>query len=430
MNSRELANLVGGEHYGKEVKISSFCVDSRRIQAGQVFVALRGKVHDGHDFAKQALEKGAVALLVERRLDLPTTQIVVKDTLSALRSVARFKRERFKGKVVAIAGSAGKTTTKELVAFLLSKTAKVCKTPKNFNSQVGVPLSVASFPEDCDYWVVEVGASALGDVKRLVELIEPHVRVITSIGEEHLESFGCLDHVILGNGEVFYGMKEEDVGVYPAWLRECYSVDKRVLFGQEPFVAENLRLSLEGVSFWVDGVEVFLPVPSLALVENTLCAFAVLHALGLDWKGLAKHLHEFKPIEGRFKTLRVGNLFIIDDAYNANPVSVRKALETLSMLRGFKVAVLGDMLELGEFSEHYHREVGKLCAQLDINLCAFYGEHMRHAYQECKRLKTECYHFDQKEALAEFLKNLREGIVLIKGSRGMRLEEVIDRLSD
>ncbi len=425
MNSRELASLLEGEHYGKEVYISSFCIDSRRIKPGQTFVALRGRSHDGHDFAEEALKRGAVALLVERRLELPATQIVVKDSLQALRRVAKLKRENFKGKVIAIAGSAGKTTTKELVAFLLSRVSKVCKTPKNFNSQVGVPLSVANFPEDCDYWVVEVGASALGDVKRLVELIEPHVRVITSIGEEHLETFGCVDHVILGNGEVFSHMKEEDMGVFPAWLRDCYFVDKKVLFGQEPFTAKEISLSLEGVSFFVDGVCVFLPVPSLAIVENTLCALAVLHALGLDWRAFLGCLKEFTPVEGRFRVLKRDRLFVIDDSYNANPLSVRKALETLSMLKGFKTAVLGDMLELGELSAHYHKEIGRLCGELDIDLCLFYGEHMRHAYEECKRLKKACHHFDKKEELAEFLKNLREGIVLIKGSRGMKLEDLL-----
>jgi len=410
-------------------------INSKEVQEGDLFVALKGSKHDGHDFVEEAFQRGAVGVVVEREVKVPEGRfaLVVKDSLEFLRDLARKKRESFKGKAIAIAGSAGKTTTKEMVAFLLSKIAKTCKTPRNFNSQIGVPLSVANFDEGCKFWVVEVGASQKGDVARLVELIKPHIRVITAIGEEHLETFGCLDDVVLGNGEVFKDMKEEDVGVCPHEVSHCYLLPKKITFGEgSDLSARDIDLSVEGVRFKVFDVEVFVPIPSLGVVENALCTFAVLQAIGFDWRYFVGYLRDFRAVEGRFKTYQMDNWFVIDDAYNANPPSVRKALQTLCRFKGFKIAVLGDMLELGGESERFHREVGQLCAELGIDLCLFYGPNMRHAWEEFKRCGGKAEHFEDKETLTNFLLELlnKPAVVLFKGSRGMRLEEVLRELQN
>ncbi len=430
MTTSELAELVYAKHFGKPASFNGFSIDSRSVQEGQLFVAIKGKVHDGHDYALQAIKKGAVGVICERELELPkdTPQILVENSLEALRRFASWKRENYKGKVVAIAGSAGKTTTKELTAFLLSKVGKVCKTPRNYNSQIGVPLSIANFEEDCDFWVVEMGASQKGDVKRLVELVKPHIRAITAIGEEHLETFGCLDDVVLGNGEVFYQMREEDRGICPTYVSRCYHIPRKLVFGDGRFKAEDVTLSEEGVSFKMDGVQVFIPVPSLAIVENALCAFVILEALGIDWKGLCEHLADFHPVEGRFRILRKGKTILIDDTYNANPPSVRMALRSLSFFNDKKIAVLGDMLELGADSEKYHREVGRLCVELGIDACLFFGENMRYAYEECKKLKAECFFFESHEQILYWLlKNVYEkAVILLKGSRGMSMEKLVE----
>lgn len=434
MNTEKLANILKGIHIGKPSTFFGFSIDSRAVKGGEVFIALRGKVHDGHNFAQEAIKKGAVAVLCERLLDLPKNvpQILVEDSLSALRNIALWKRENFKGKVVAIAGSAGKTTTKEMTAFLLSKVGKVCKTPRNYNSQVGVPLSVANFEEDCAFWVVELGASQKGDVKRLVEIVKPHVRAITAIGEEHLETFGCLDDVILGNGEIFYGMEEKDWGVCPAKVSHCYAIPKKLTFGDGDFSAKDIKLSAEGVSFKVKGKEVFIPIPSLAVVENALCAFRILEALGVEWRELSNSLANFHPIEGRFRVIKRKDLIFIDDTYNANPPSVRMALKSLSLFDGYRIAVLGDMLELGELSEAYHREIGRLCTELGIDLCLFYGDHMKYAYQECLQQGGNCTFFEDKKRLLDFLlgKSFGKAVILFKGSRGMKMEELVEGFID
>ncbi len=429
MTTSELANLINAKHFGKPASFSGFSIDSRNVQEGQLFVAIKGQVHDGHDYALQAIQKGAVGVICERELGLPkdTPQLIVENSLEALRRFASWKRENFKGKVVAIAGSAGKTTTKELTAFLLSKVGKVCKTPRNYNSQIGVPFSIANFEENCDFWVVEMGASQKGDVKRLVELVKPHVRAITAIGEEHLETFGCLDDVVLGNGEIFHQMQEDDWGICPAHVSHCYHIPKRLVFGEGKFSAEKIELSEEGVRFKVDGIELFIPVPSLAVVENALCAFSILNALGIDWRGLCKHLADFHPVEGRFRILRKGELLLIDDTYNANPPSVRMALKSLSFFKAKKIAVLGDMLELGADSDRYHREVGALCVELGIDVCLFLGKGMEHAHEICKELGGQSLLFEKHEELLQWiLKNIHgEAVILFKGSRGMNMERLV-----
>ena len=436
LKASEVAYVVGGDFLGEDKYISGFCINSKEIREGQVFVAIKGQKHDGHDFLKEAFQKGAVGTLVEKNVHVPNGKfaIRVKSSLEALRNLASWKRKRFKGKVVGIAGSAGKTTTKEMTAFLLSKVGRVCKTPRNFNSQITVPLSLCNFSTEADFWVVEMGASQKGDVKRLVEVVKPQVRAITAIGEEHLETFGCLDDVVLGNGEILYDMKEDEFGIYPDYVAHCYSCDRYITFGERSrFRAEEVKLDHTGVHFRVDGVHIFVPIPSLAVVENALCSLAILEALGIDWKVLCKELREFHPVEGRFKVIKRNNITIIDDTYNANPPSMKKALQTLSHFGGIKVAVLGDMLELGKNSELYHREIGRFCVEMGMDYSIFYGEHMRHAYEECRSLGGNCFYFTKKGDVMAFLGNLlkdrEEKTLLFKGSRGMRMEEFIEGLT-
>lgn len=431
MTTEELADLLKGTHKGPSVRFKGFSIDSRQVEQGQIFVALKGQNHDGHSFASDAIKKGAVGVIAERALDLPeeAAQVVVENSLEALRKIASFKRENFMGRVIAVAGSAGKTTTKEMIAFLLSRVGKVCKTPRNFNSQVGVPLSIANFEDDCDFWVVEMGASQKGEVKRLVEVVRPHIRVITAIGEEHLETFGCLDDVVLGNGEVFHMMADGDWAICPEHVSHCYEAPNKLTFGHGSFGACDVSLDPEGVSFSLKGERIFVPVPSLAIVENALCAFRTLEALGYDWRDFLGELSSFHPVEGRFRVFRKGELILIDDTYNANPPSMRMALRSLSLFDGFRVAVLGDMLELGERSEDFHREIGHICANSGIDLCLFYGRMMTYAWEECIKNGGNCMILDGSSLLT-FISSKVDGktVILLKGSRGMKMEKFVEEV--
>lgn len=437
MKAADICKVVEGELLGEDKTIEGFCINSKSITKGQVFVALKGNRHDGHDFVSEAFQKGAVGCIVEKDVDLPkgTFAIKVKNSIEALRRLAVWKRNNFKGKVIALAGSAGKTTTKEMVAFLLSKVAtKVEKTPKNFNSQITVPLSVCNFALDSEFWVVEFGASQKGDVRRLTDLVRPHIRAITAIGEEHLETFGCLDDVVLGNGEILADMQKGDTAVYPKYVDHCYSCESYITFGEGSHLhAESISIDGKGVSFRVDKVDIYIPIPSLAVVENALCSFAVLEALGIRWQELIHHLRDFKAVDGRFKVIHLNHLTIIDDAYNANPVSMKKAIESLSRFRGTKIAVLGDMLELGEDSKIYHRQIGDLARELSIDFLILYGDHVRCAYEVLKNTQKTVFLLETKEdvirTLKEIIRSVKNPVVLVKGSRSMQMEEIAERLT-
>ncbi len=435
MRASEVARTVKGRLIGQDGDFKGFCADSREIKFGEIFVAIKGQRHDGHSFIQEALQRGASGALSQRLVEVPKGKflVLVDDTLEALRDIAIFKRERFKGKVIGVVGSAGKTTTKELLAFLLSKRGKVCRTPKNYNSQIGVPLSLANFEEDCHFWVVEMGASKRGDVKNLTKIVKPNVGVITAIGEEHLETFGCLDDVISGNGEIFQDFDNVGWAVVPDYVSHCYDVKNKFTFGKSGDVkAEKFRIWEDGMEFSVDGVRVFMRTPSLGLLENALCSIGVLKALGYDWREFLEDFERFEPVSGRFRVIKEENFIILDDTYNANPPSVKKALETLSLFDGYKVALLGDMLELGPTSEKHHRDIGKLCADLDIDECIFYGKEMLYAFEECIRRKEECYFFKEKEEIMDHLMIVKRprSFILVKGSRGMRMEDIVEGLID
>ena len=431
MNSLILSEVVGGLLKGESCSFKSFSIDSRKIREGDVFVALKGSRFDGHDFIGEAFERGAVGVISEKSINPPAGKFVIKVNSSreALRRIAAYKRKLFKGKVIGVAGSAGKTTTKELVAHLLSQRGKVYKTPGNLNSQIGLPLAVANAPLDVDYWVLELGASKLGEIKVLTGISLPHVRVITSLGEEHLEGFGSLENVINGNGEIFEYWFDECVAVIPDYARKYFPALKRVItFGKNGDIKGKLRkVSLEGIHFLVEENEFFIPVASLGVLNNALASFGVIKALGFDYRTLREALRTFKPEWGRMEIIKLQGATIINDAYNSNPLSLRNAINTLALIKHpKKILILGDMLELGNYSKSLHEEVGQLLNTKDFFLVIFVGKEMKYAYKNYKGRKL---YFENVKVLAKYLVkseiSFKDGLILIKGSRGMKLEELI-----
>jgi len=435
----ELARITGGELIGDpSAEVSGFSTDSRRLREGQVFIALRGERHDGHSFVPDAFGKGASGAFSEVDLKPPEGRFLLKvgSCTEALVKVALSRRSAFRGTVVGVTGSVGKTTTKELIYHLLSLTAPTYRSEGNLNSQIGLPLVLANMDLSARYAVVELGASRRGDVLRLTEMARPRIRVITAVGEEHLETFGSLENVVRGNGEILQYFGEEDWAVIPAHLRKLYTVPSRrlVTFGKGGDLrAGKVSLSLKGTTFSFMGERFRLPVLSRGIVGNTLAAFGVLKVLGYDPREFREHLRSFRPPPGRMNLLSFGGFYVVDDTYNANPPSVRNAVRTLSALGGGKkVVVLGDMLELGKESERLHREVGALLADAGIDFAIFYGSETLHAWQEYVRRGGSGVFFREKEAvLEEMLKWMRdENIILLKGSRGMRMEELVEEVRE
>ncbi|EDP74533.1 UDP-N-acetylmuramoyl-tripeptide--D-alanyl-D-alanine ligase [Hydrogenivirga sp. 128-5-R1-1] len=439
MIAGELAKVLRGELRGDpQARVEGFSIDSRQVGEGDVFFALKGERHDGHDFVTDAVDRGAVGCVVERDVEhAGKFSIKVSSTQEALRELALYRRGIFRGEVVGVAGSVGKTTTKELIHHLLSNAAASFRSEGNLNSQIGLPLVVCNMPLEVDYAVLELGASAVGDVERLVEVAQPKVRVITALGEEHLESFGTLEDVVKGNGEIFRGFTEDSRAVIPHYALEYYDLPRErvTTFGEGGDLnAGKVRLSLKGTEFefWGEGFSV--PLLSRGVVQNVLAAFGVLTSLGYDPRDFREALKSFTPPQGRMNLLNFGNFFVVDDTYNANPPSVRNALTTLASLQttSKKVAVLGDMLELGVESGRYHAEVGKLGAELGIDVIIFHGEESKRSYEECIKHGGNALFCDKKEDIVdELLKYMRDkNIILVKGSRGMRMEWIVEKMGE
>jgi len=440
MKAIDLARILKGSLEGNpEAEFSGFSIDSRNVREGDVFVALKGERHDGHNFIWDAFYRGAVGAVSEKDVSVPDGKFVIKvgSCLEALRDIARFRRKNFKGTVIGVAGSVGKTTTKELIHHLLSCVTPSYKSEGNLNSQIGLPLVMANMPLNVDYAVLEIGASRRGDVLNLTKIAEPRIRVITAIGEEHLETFGSVEDVVYGNGEIFYHFGKEDWAVLPASVSKYYQLPegRRITFGKDGDIkADHIRLSLEGVEFESFGERFSLPVLSVGIVENVLASFGVLRSLSYDPRDFRTALSGFKSPKGRMNILNFGDFYVIDDTYNANPPSVRNAIDTLHNLKtdSRKVVVLGDMLELGEESIKLHSQIGSYLKEKEVDYAIFYGDHMFYACKEFVRRGGRGVFLRSKDAVfEEMLKWMRDkNIILLKGSRGMKMETLLIRIRE
>ncbi len=437
MKIRDILRIVKGLPLNLEdadINVEKFVIDSRKSQEGSFFVPLKGSKADGHDFIEDALKKGASGYFSSIKVSYKNG-ILVDDPLEALTEVGRFKRS-FLDKAIGITGTSGKTTTKEILKFLLSDTFKVYATEGNYNNEIGLPLTLSNIPEGTQIGVFELGASKRGDISKLVDISKPEVRVLTSVGHGHIEGFGSFEGVVQGKGEIFDG---GEVSVLPEDLKIYYMdrLKKYVTFGISDYAdikISDIDINPEGtagtVSYRNDKIRITVPAYSRALFNNIAAALSVLYVLDINPVRSAEKLRDFSLPEGRGKVLRKGSITVIDDSYNANPLSVKNAIETLSGIPSFRVLILGDMLELGNLSEQMHIKVGKEILGSDIDLVLLYGRETYHTYNVIKD-KKDSYHFDDKEKLYRKLMDSikdKECVLLVKGSRGMRMEDIIEKV--
>ena len=420
--------------------------DSRQVKPGYVFVATPGARVDGHRFISEVFEKGAIGVICEKEPDpLPGPCIVVKDSFQALRQAAMFYRKQCLVPIVGITGSVGKTSTKEFVAAVLSQKYRTHKTSGNFNNEVGVPLTLLSMPEDAQAAVVEMGMNHFGEMHRLSEIVRPDICVITNIGRCHLENLGSREGILRAKSEIFDFMNpegkiclcgdddkletiEEVNGIRPLRFgldsrkNEIYAdgIESCGLFGSEATIHVN------GESF-----RARVPLPGAHMVLNALAATAVGVLMGLSLPQIADGIASVRAVGGRSRVVQCASLTLIDDCYNANPDSMKAALDLLGLAKGRKVAVLGDMFELGKEERQLHAQVGKYAAQkgIDCLLCA--GGLSQSMYEAAKAAGLqEAYHFAGREELeAHLAEYLKPGdSVLVKASHGMVLEKTVEAL--
>ena len=436
-----LADVTGGQLVGESVPLQTLAIDSREVKAGDLFAALSGQRVDGHDFAPQALAAGASALLTERELEGLAPQLVVADVLEASGRFGSLKRQAFEGDVIAITGSAGKTTTKNLVAAALATMGEVHSTVGNQNNKLGVPITLSGLTSSHRFGVIEMGAGQPGDIAYLCQLARPNVAVCLNASAAHLAHYDSVDAIAATKGEILEGLAGNGLAVINAdqqWLpqwREQAGTARKVSFGLAEgadYRATDIQhRGIEGSQF-----QVLTPTASEAVslqlageqhVKNALAALAIAIEMGVSLRDAARAIQTVGAGAGRgaVSYLRGGGK-VVDDSYNANPAAVNAALEVLSRQPGYRVLVLGPMLELGRDSQFLHQEVGRYARQLGIDQLITVGGDAAPAAEAFGR-GALCF-ADQTALQRDFPALPAEHTIWVKGSRGAGLEHTVDWL--
>ena len=420
--------------------VKNISTDTRTVSAGSLFLALQGERFDAHDFAAQAADKDAVAIVVSRLLpDVSLPQILVADTRIALGRIAAWVRNQLDLQIVAITGSCGKTTVKEMCAAILRQSAPVLATQGNLNNEIGVPQTLLRLTPDERYAVVELGANHPGEIAWTTSLVKPDVAVINNVAAAHLAGFGSLRGVAVAKTEIFSGLSETGTAIINAdsefydWWREILSV-RTLSFGVEnpkaDFRAENIEQNEAGIASFMlicplGRIAIQLPVPGLHNVSNALAAAAVTTSLGLSLEQVKSGLMTMVPVKGRFCVQKLSDsVTVIDDTYNASVQSVMAAIDTLSVMPGYRVLVFGDMGELGADAATLHRQIGEHAKAKKLDTVLTIGELSRNTAEAASG-----QHFVNKESLYQALQQLmqqqRPVTILAKGARSARMEDVV-----
>ncbi len=433
--SSEIQSLPKGVFEKSEV--SRVCIDSRKVTPGSVFFAIKGENHDGHDYLKQVFESGAAcAVISDRSKNIPgKPMIFVADTITALGRLAKYVRQNSSYKVVAITGSAGKTSTKSMVSHVLKSKFRCYSSPKSFNNNIGVPLTVFDAPNDTEILVSELGSNHPGEIEYLTKIIEPDIAIVTSVLPAHLEGFGSLDVIKGEKSSIAKGLRPGGKFFVTDTLAD-YCTEKKIKF--ELFCKpQNVKLGGYASSFEIEGVTVKIPLPGRANVDNALAAWTICKNLGVTAPQFADAIATVKPADMRMECLTVGSATILADCYNANPGSMANALETLSLIakqeKKRAVFIFGRMGELGSQSERLHAELGANIAKYKIPVALTIKG-------DCSISAQTAYNTADYDIVVEVFENLSQlcdnlfkfvqpdDIILIKASRSERYETVVEKL--
>ncbi len=436
----QVACVLGADPPRTDTLISGWSVDSRTLQPGDLFFALRGPRHDGHDYLPEAFARGAVAAVVERETS-GGPLLRVSDTLAALQHLAAWARRHWGGRVVAVTGSAGKTTTKEAIAQLLGAAMRVGKSEGNLNNHVGVPLSILRLGDDCETAVLELAMNHAGEIRQLARLSRPDIGVVTMVGWAHAGNFRSPEEIALAKRELIEELGPAGVAVLNAddprvaAFREVHP-GATITFGLSEAAdvrATDVRCDRDGARFRCDGVEFETRLPGRHGVRNVLAALAVARIAGIPFERLREAVRTLEPLSMRGQRFEHRGVTVINDCYNANPEAMRAMLDLLgSIPGGRRWAVLGEMAELGEWSEALHRDVGRYAASGRVDLLVGVRGAARYLVEEAVAAGLPdgaAFFFEEPEEAGDFLRTrVRPGdVVLFKGSRATRLEAALER---
>ncbi|MGB9664982.1 MAG: UDP-N-acetylmuramoyl-tripeptide--D-alanyl-D-alanine ligase [Ignavibacteria bacterium] len=448
----DIKKLSAVEFINKDLfkSITGVSIDSRTLKEGDLFFAIKGENFDGHDFVEQVISNGASAAVIEKNYlkrftDKKFPLVVVENTTKALGELARIYRDKFKVKVIGLTGSNGKTTTKEMIAEILSTKFKTLKTEGNLNNNFGVPLNLFRLEKSHEVAVIEMGINHFGDMEILCEIANPDFGLITNIGTAHIEFLKSREGIAEEKGKLFkYLIKKNGFGFVNSdeklIKQQAKGFKKKLTFGFNTqadvrgkiLSLNNLAQPSLKIAYRNKSEVINLPTFGIHTAQNALCAAAIGLKFGVSLKKIKSTLENFQSYDKRMQVTEVDGYTIINDAYNANPDSMQMAIQTMNLMKGYfqKIAVLGDMLELGEFSERFHRELAHYLKENGIQKVYFFGELTQLSNDEALKLELDAKHFDDKKQIAREIKNsIPEGsLILLKGSRKMKMEEVIEYL--
>lgn len=419
--------------------ITDVSTDTRTIKEGSLFFALKGESFDAHSFVDSAIEKGAVCTVVQQEVNGP--HILVKDTRKALGDLARFYIKSMDIPVVAVTGSVGKTTTKDIIASVLSQKYNVLKTEGNFNNDIGVPLTIFRLNKEHEVAVIEMGMNHFDEISYLSSIANPDVAVITNVGVSHIENLGSREGILRAKCEIFDYMPENGVKILNkdddmlstvkgddvCW----YGFDKSNTVWADNVTPQGLEGIKAVIGCKLGETEVNIPVPGNHMVVNAMAATAVGVALGLDLNEIRSGIEAFKPTKMRMDIIKTNKFSIINDVYNANPASVKAGIDVLCAVEGKTCCILGDMLELGAYARNMHAEVGEYAYKKGVDIIVCIGKDSKYMYEGAMGGKA-VYYFENKE---EFIEKLDEILadnmtILVKASRGMHFEKIVEALNN
>ncbi|WP_077339468.1 UDP-N-acetylmuramoyl-tripeptide--D-alanyl-D-alanine ligase [Pseudocolwellia agarivorans] len=443
-----IASAVNGQLIGNDLSIDNITTDTRSLNKGDLFLALKGPNFDGHKFVEQAEKAGCLALIVDHQVESALPQLIVKDTHQALGQVAAFVKAQIAPKTVAITGSSGKTTVKEMVSAILSRIGNVLATKGNFNNDIGVPLTLLRLEHTHDFAVIELGANHMGEIAYTTGLTQPDVAVINNIAAAHLEGFGSLCGVARAKGEIFEGLSENGIALYNQdcqfankwqWRLENKTVRRFSCVSESDCFSSNVVLDDRGCASFtlnthVGNTFIELTVPGKHNVCNAVAAALIAIEFGASLNDIRIGLAEMQPVSGRLNIHQLSpDLRLIDDTYNANVESIKAATELLASYPGKRILILGDMGELGAEARSYHQEVGEHALTCKIDHLLTVGVLSQVTTDAFNQSQKTGSHFSSKEALVEALHPLIENeeqqiSILIKGSRSAHMEDVVKKV--
>lgn len=444
MNLSEAAQAIHGELMGPDGQFSAVSIDSRTIKPGELFFALRGPNFDGHDFIPAAVKAGAIAAVVSKSIANQLPLIKVGEVNQALIDLAQYHREQMPCVVVAVTGSCGKTTTRSLLQSVFQQAGNTLASEKSFNNEIGVPLTLLRITKAHQYAISEMGANHPGEIAKLTHIARPNVAIITNAGAAHLEGFGNLEGVACAKGEIFQGLNKDGVAVINQddqfakfWkklagnhqIMTFSSMDKADVYAEgvilDDFSRPRFNLHYQGQKETVQ-----LSLMGKHNVNNALAAAAAAFSQGLSMTQVKAGLELGTAVNKRLnEIIGFAGALIIDDSYNANPLSVTAAMQVLTSRRGASVLVLGDMLELGEKATQLHYDLGLTASKMGINQLFCCGELTQNTV---KAFGKNGYHFESQDDLIDALKDTlnQNTNVLIKGSLAMNMSRVVDALTE